>query len=137
MSFCAYGFQGFVVTPHPESGETIDAGFGRKGMTAVRLAFADVGDVDFDDGNADRADAVGNGDGGVGVCAGIHHNGVVDGISFLQFVDDVSFVIGLIIVQFMLWEPLLELFKICLKRSVSVYFGFSFAEQIEVRTVDY
>ena len=108
-------FDGFVVAFHAESFETFDAGFSREGMVAVWLAFADVGNVYLNNLDADGANAVGKGNGSVGVCPRIHDHGIVTGIGFLQLVDDEAFVVGLKIIDFVLWKTLLEVHMMLFK----------------------
>ena len=78
-------------------------------MMAIRLAFCDVGNMHLNDGNADGTDAIGNGDGGVGVGSRVHHHGVVLTVSFLKLVDQNAFVIGLKIGELMLRETFVKL----------------------------
>lgn len=62
-------------------------------MMPVGFALADVGEVNLDHGDADGPDAIGKGDGGVGVGSGIHHYTVVAAIGLLQLVDEKAFMV--------------------------------------------
>ncbi len=104
-------------------------------MMAIRLAFCDIGDVDLDNGDANGADAVGQGDGGVGVASGVHHNGVILSISLLQFVDQQAFVIGLEVGELVLGKTFVKLEQILFEGLTAVYFGFTLAQEVEVGTV--
>ena len=106
-------------------------------MAAIRFAFADVGNVDLHHHNTDGTDAVGDGYGSMGVSSRIHDYRIVKGIGFLQFVNDETLVVCLEIIDFVLWETLLEMLKIGFKRSVPIDFRFSFPKQIKIRPVDY
>lgn len=89
-------------------------------MTPVGLPFADVGDMNFNHGNADGPDAVGNGDGSVGVSAWIHHHTVVLMIRLLQFVDEEAFVVRLIIIQLDVGEFSFHGLEMGFKRDVAI-----------------
>ena len=65
----------------------------------VSFSFVYVGDVDFDDGDVNGADAVSDGDGSVGVCAWIHDHTDTMAVSFLKFVDEAAFMVGLVILE--------------------------------------
>ena len=105
-------------------------------MLAIRFPFCDVGDMHLNDGDADGADAVGQGDGGVGVASGVHHHGVVLSVSLLQFVDQQAFVVGLEIGDFVLWKTFAELGQVIVKGNVTIDFGLAFAEEVEVGAVE-
>ena len=96
-------------------------------MMAIRLAFCDVGNVHLYDGNADGTDAIGNGDGGVGVCSRVHHHGIILTVSFLQLVNQNTFVVRLEIGKLMLREPFAEFWQVILKRDTTVDFGLTSA----------
>ena len=96
-------------------------------MLAVRLPFRNVGNVDLHHGNADGADAVGEGDGSVGVGSRVHDHSIILTISFLQLVNQNTFVVRLEIGKFMLGEPLAELWQVFFKRDTTVDFGFASA----------
>ena len=104
-------------------------------MMAIRLAFCDIGDVDLDNGDANGADAVGQGDGGVGVASGVHHNGVILPVSLLQFVDQQAFVVGLEISDFVLGKTFAELWQIVIKGDMAIDFWLALAKKVEVGTV--
>ena len=105
-------------------------------MSTVGLSFRNVGNMNLNDGNADGADAVGDGDGGVGIGSRIHHYATIEAVSLLQFVDDDAFVVGLEIGNLVLWKTTAQLGQKVLKRDVSVDFGFAFAQEVQVGTVE-
>ena len=108
-------FDGFVITFHAESRKTIAAGFSRERVATVRLALADVGNVNFSNLDADGTDAVGDGDGSVSVGSRIHDHSIENSIGFLQFVDNGAFVVCLKVIDFVLRKTLLEMLKMRLK----------------------
>ena len=67
-------------------------------MAPVGFALADVGDVNFDNRDADGPNAIGKGDGGVGISARIDHRAIVTAVSLLQLVDEAAFVVRLVII---------------------------------------
>ena len=105
-------------------------------MAPVRLALANVGDVHLNHRNADGPDAIGQGDGSVGIASGVHHHPVVNAVGFLEFVDQITFMVRLVIVQFHLGEIPTHGFKMLFKRNVSVDLWLTSSQQIEIGTVD-
>lgn len=105
-------------------------------MMSVRLSLSDVRNVDFDDGDADGADAIGEGDRGVGIGSGIHHHGVKLAVSGLQLVNQNTFVVRLEIGNLVLRETLAELRQIGLEGEVSVDFRLAFAQKVQVGSVE-
>ena len=96
-------------------------------MPSVWLPFRDVRDVHFDDGDADGTDAVGDGDGSVGVGTRVHHHGIVLTVSCLQLVDQDTFVVGLEIGNLMLRESLAELRQVFVEKEMTIDFWLAFA----------
>ena len=96
-------------------------------MPSIWLPFRDVGDMHFDDGDADGTDAVGDGDGSVGIASWVHHHGIILTVSCLQLVDQDAFVVGLEIGELMLGETLTELRQVFVERKIAINFGFTFA----------
>lgn len=96
-------------------------------MPSVWLPFRDVRDMHFDDGDADGTDAVGDGDGSVGVGTRVHHHGIILSVSCLQLVDQHAFVVGLEIGELMLGKALAELRQVFAERKIAINFGFTFA----------
>lgn len=90
----------------------------------------------LDDGDADGADAVGQGDGGMGIASGVHHHGIILSISLLQFVDKHAFVVGLEIANLVFGEAFTELRDEFVKRETAIDFGLAFADEVEVGTVE-
>ena len=90
----------------------------------------------LDDGDADGADAVGQGDGSVGIGSRVHHHGVKLSIGLLQLVDEAAFMIGLVVNELMLRELRFEMLEMGLKRGAAVNLGLSLAEQVEVGAVE-
>ena len=105
-------------------------------MSTVGLSFRNVGNMNLNDGNTDGADAVGDGDGGVGIGSRIHHYATIEAVSLLQFVDDDAFVVGLEIGNLVLWKATAQPGQKVLKRDVSVDFGFAFAQEVQVGAVE-
>ncbi len=95
-------------------------------MAAVRLPLADVGDVHLDNRDADGADAIGQGDGSVGIGTRVHHNGIVSSIRLLEQIDKDTFVVRLAIGHPVLRESALECCQILLEGDVAVYLRFAF-----------
>lgn len=95
-------------------------------MAAVWLPLADVGDVHLDNRDADGADAIGQGNGSVGIGTWIHHNGIEVPIRILKQVDEDTFVVRLAIGQSVLRESALECRQILLEGDVAVYLRFAF-----------
>ena len=96
-------------------------------MAAVRLSLADVRDVNLNDRDSDGTDAVGQGDGGVGIATRVYHHGVIMPVGFLQLVDHHALMVGLGIGKLVLGETLAELNEILLKGEPSVDFRLAFA----------
>ena len=96
-------------------------------MPSVRLPFRNIGDVDLHHWNADGTDAVGEGDGSVGVGSRVHDHGIILTVSLLQLVNQNAFVVRLEIGEFMFGEPLAEFWQVILKRDMTIDFGFAFA----------
>lgn len=105
-------------------------------MASVRLTLADVGDVYLDNRDAYGSNAVGNGNGGVGVCAWVHHHPVVLAVSFLQLVDQTSFVVGLVVVDLCFGEGGSQCCEIILERNSPVNLRLTPAEKVEIWAVD-
>ena len=105
-------------------------------MSAVRLALFDVRNVDFDDGNINCADAVGQGNGSVGIASRIHHHGIILIISLLQLVDKATLVVRLIVGNLMLRKGFDEFGMVVFKGHRAIDFGLAFAQQIEVWAVE-
>ena len=68
-------------------------------MPPIRLALADVGDVDLHHGDANGSDTVGKGDGGMGIPSGIHHHTVVNAVSLLKLVNQETLVVRLVVIK--------------------------------------
>ena len=81
----------------------------------------------FDDGDADGTDAVGDGDGSVGVGTRVHHHGIILTVSCLQLVNQDAFVVGLEIGNLMLRESLAELRQVFFEREMTIDFWLAFA----------
>ena len=90
----------------------------------------------LDDGYADATDAVGQGDGSVGIGSRIHHHAIKLSVSLLQLVDEAALVVGLVVVQLVLRESRPKRFKIGLERNRAVDFRLAFAQKVEVGSVD-
>ena len=105
-------------------------------MPAVRLPFRNVGDVHLNHGDADGADAVGEGDGSMGIASRIHHHGIILTVSFLQLVNQDAFMVGLEIGDFVLRKTLAKLRQIVFKGKSAVDFRLTFAEKVKVGTVE-
>ena len=105
-------------------------------MTSVSLTFGDVGNMNLNHGNANGADAVGKGDGGVCVGTRVHHHSIVSAIGLLQLVDEIPLVIRLEISKLVMRILVAELPQIVLKSELPINLRLSFAKQIEVGTVD-
>ena len=129
-------FYGFGIAFQSKSHNAFHAGLACKGMTAVRLTFCDVGDVDLNDRDADGADAIGQGDGGMGIASRVHHHGVELPIGILQFVDQHAFMVGLEIGDFVLGETFAELWQIVFEGDIAIDFGLALAEEVEVGAVE-
>lgn len=105
-------------------------------MSAVRFAFGDVGNVNFHDGDIDGTDAVGQGDGSVGVASWIHHHGIVLSISLLQFVDEAALMVRLVVGNLVLRKRFDEFWQVFFEGHRAIDFGFALAQQVEVGTVE-
>ena len=105
-------------------------------MPAIGLTFRNVGEMDLYDGDADGTDAVGKGDGSVGIAAGVHHHGVVLSVGGLQLVDQNALVVGLAIMDFVLWETLAKLWQVVVEGETSVNFGFALAQKVQIGSVE-
>lgn len=125
-----------VISCQSQSRKTPPACLSSKRMPTVRLALADVGNVYFHDRYANGTDAVGQGDGSVGIGSWIHHHGIVLSVSLLQLVDEATFVVRLVIGKFMLWKFCFQLQQVFLKRNMAIDFWLTFAEHVQVGTVD-
>ena len=97
----------------------------------------DVGNVHFDDGRFDGANAVAEGDARVRVGTGVQHDTVESPeASLLQVVDQFALDIALRIVDFHLVGVLLaKLLQKRLKRATAVDFRLATTQKIEVGTV--
>ena len=84
-------------------------------MATVGFPLAYVGAMHLDHGDVDGADAVGEGDGGVGVSARIHDDAIKMCIGLLQFVDEAPYEVRLVIVQLVLGELCLQMLEIDFK----------------------
>lgn len=96
-------------------------------MLPIRFSFANVGDVNLHHGHADGPDAVGDGDGGVGVCPRVHDHAVVGIVSRLQRVNQYPFMVGLAVIQLDFGEFILERLVISIKRDMAVNSGLAAA----------
>ena len=90
----------------------------------------------LDDGDADGTDAVGEGDGGVGIATRVHHDGITSANGLLQFVNHDAFVVGLEIVNLMLRESATELGDEFFEGNVPVDFRLSLSDEVEIGTVE-
>lgn len=127
---------GIVIALQTYPHDAFHACLGGEGMAAVSLALGDVGEMHLHHGNANSADAVGQGDGCVGIGTRVHHHGIESAVGFLQLVDEATFVVGLIISELMLRETLEKSVKVSLEGDVAVDFKFPSAQQVEIRPVD-
>ena len=96
-------------------------------MMPIRLTLGDVGDVDFDDGNRDGMDTVGQGDGSVGVGSRIQYYGVKLTVGLLKLVDEAALVVRLVIGKLVLRKTLDKLGQILPKRHGAIDFRLAFA----------
>lgn len=133
---CQKKFDCSLVTRQPQSFKAFYAGLSRVGMPPVRLALRDVGNMHLHHGDAYGADAVGQGDGSVGVATGVHHHAVILVVGLLQLVDQYAFMVRLEIGDLVLGKAAAELFKIGLERHRAVDFRFALAQKVEVGAVE-
>lgn len=105
-------------------------------MVAELLALVDVGDVNLDDGAAQRADAVVQRYAGVGVGTGVKHNAVVGEAHLLHLVDKLALYVALIVLDVHVRVFRLELWQILFEGRRAVDAGFAGAQQVQVWTVD-
>lgn len=96
-------------------------------MPSIWLPFRDVGNVYLHYRDADGTDAVGDGDGSVGVGTRVHHHGIILSVSCLQLVNQHAFVVGLEIGNLMLRESLAELRQVFVEREMTIDFWLAFA----------
>lgn len=89
-------------------------------MPPIGFSFADVRDVDLHYWDADGPDAVGDGDGGMGVCPWVHNHTVVLMVRLLKLVDQGAFMVRLIVIQLNFWELVFQGLEIGLKRDMAV-----------------
>ena len=96
-------------------------------MLAVRLSLGNVGDMYLHHRDADGTDAVGKGDGSVGVGSRIHHHGIILPVSLLQLVNQHAFVVRLEIGKLMQREALAQFGQVILEGNGAIDFRLSFA----------
>ena len=76
--------------------------------------------MDLQHGRLDCTDGVMDGNGGMGIGAGIQNNTRKRETHLMKFVNDFSFYVGLVIMQFSFWKTLLQLFGITF--SLAIWF---------------
>ena len=106
---------------------------------AKLLTLVNVADVNLYHGTTKGTDAVLQGNGRVGVGAGVEHNAVDSTVAYLlHLVDEAAFDVALIIKQLHLARILLlKLLKIRVKPCRAVDTRLTNTQHVEVRTIDY
>ena len=103
-----------------------------------RLALVHVGDMNFDDGALQGADAVMQRHTRMGISTRIEHDTVVafEETHLLHLVDEFTLDITLETGYLHIWELSLQLRQVALKRLIAIDARFALSQQIEVGTID-
>ena len=105
-------------------------------MMAELLALVHIGDMYLYARAFHAADAILQGNAGVGVGTRIEHYAIVGEAYFLQLVDKLALDVALIVFYFYLWKPLSERCKAVFHRLLSIDAGFARSQEVEVGAVD-
>lgn len=84
-----------VATPS-ETTDLPDTNASDDGLVTEGLAGMDIGQVDFDDRAFDGCDGVSDGDGRVGICAGVEDDAIRPVAGDVEHIDEFAFVVGLL-----------------------------------------
>lgn len=100
------------------------------------LTLVNVRNMYLDDRGLDSTDAVVQCHGGMGVGTGVQHDTVHAETGVLHLVDEQTFHIALEIVDFHVGIAFAQLWQVVFERRAAIDARFTFAQQIEVRTID-
>ncbi len=128
--------QGQGIALQTEASDKPGALGGNDTVVAKFFAGIHIGDVHLHHGYLNGANGIVNGNGGVCISAGIENNPITGKTNFMQFVHQFTFDVALVIVKVNCGETFDKGLKEYFKRLCSVNFRFTFAQQIEVRSVD-
>lgn len=136
LSSAAQGFYGEGVGAQAEAGNGAQAGGRQERRMADGLARGDVADVHLDDGQRERADAVGQGQARVGVGARVERDALrAVGARGLQAVDQRAFRVALVVRQLHVRIACAERGEALLHVLRAVDRGFALAQQVQVGAV--
>lgn len=105
-------------------------------VVAKFLAGIHIGDMHLYHRHLDGANGIVNGNGGVCISTGIKYNPIAGKTNFMQFVYQFAFDVTLVIMKVNCGKTIDEGLKEYFKRLCPVNFRLTFAQQVEVRSVD-
>jgi len=105
-------------------------------MMAELLALVYVGDMYLYHRALQTADAVLQGDAGVGVGSGVEHHAIVAEAYFLKLVDELALDVALIILYLDVGVFGFQLRQIALERIAAINTRLSYAQEVQVWTID-
>lgn len=96
-----------------------------------------IGNMYLHDWRRNCTDGILQGYGRVSIRTGIQHNAIIRKACFMNFIYQLSFHIRLVIRKLYRWIPLFQFFQITFKRFGSINGRLPFAQQVDVRAIDY
>ena len=103
---------------------------------AELLALVHIGDMHLYARAFHAADAILQGNAGVGVGTRIEHYAIVGEAYFLQFVDKLALDVALIVFYLYIREFSLQLRQIALERVAAINAWLTNAQEVQIRTID-
>ena len=129
--------EGEAVAVEAEAGDDSLADGRQERLVAEWFARVDVADVDLNDGGRNGGNGIGNGDGGVGVAAGIEDDATtLFKAHLLQAVHNLPLDVALIDVDRVLRIALNQFLQVLVEGAVAIDLGLTLAHKVQVGTVD-
>ena len=105
-------------------------------LVAELLALVHVADMYLDGRCLHCLQGIEQGHAGMGVGSGVEHDAVEVKPHLVYLVDETSLVIALVVAYLDVGIALLKLLEVAFEALVTIDAGFSFAQQVEIRTVN-
>ena len=105
-------------------------------MMAELLTLVYIRDVNFYARTLQAADAILQGNAGMGVGTGVEHHAIVGEAHFLQLVDELALDVALVILNLHIRKLSLQLRQVALEGIAAVNAWFADAQEVQIRTIN-
>ena len=105
-------------------------------MMTELLTLVYIRDVNLYARTLQAADAILQGDAGMGISTGVEHHAIVGEAHFLQLVDEFTLDVALVILNLHIRILSLQLRQVALERVAAVNAWFANAQEVQIRTIN-